>query len=114
MNLYLITGDWLLQNYQYQEAEKMLIAAESAGASSDLLASFWSRKHAQDPIDIKKQIAVLEKVSAEKPDYRDVYLKLAILNYQIFNNPKAKEYLMKAEELDPNYPLTRKLFGLIG
>lgn len=37
------------------------------------------------------------------PDYRDGYLELSILEYQLKNYKAAREYVKKSLELDPNY-----------
>ena len=56
-----------------------------------------------EPQRVREEIAFWEKVVLEKPDYRDAYLQLAILNYQIYEKEKAKFYLGKALNLDPNF-----------
>lgn len=67
-----------------------------------------------EPQRIKNEISFWEKVVAEKPDYRDAYLQLAILNYQIYKNDKAQEYLKKAKELDPNFEATKEIEKTLG
>lgn len=66
-----------------------------------------------EPQRLRQEIAFWEKVAAEKPDYRDAYLQLAILNYQIYETNKAKENLAKALDLDPNFAPTRELEKII-
>ena len=51
--------------------------------------------------EIREEIAKLEQV-AETVNSRDVWLKLALLNWQIFDEGKAKEYWQKAWLIDPN------------
>jgi tetratricopeptide (TPR) repeat protein len=101
-----------LENHQFNEAEKILLLAESnqknnpqvLGETTNLnLASLKQQKNLSDPQDIKKLISLWEKIVAEKPDYRDGYLQLAILNYKIWQNEKAQEYLKKALIVDPNF-----------
>lgn len=51
--------------------------------------------------EIRAEIAKLEQV-AEKVNSRDVWLKLAELYWQIFDEEKAREYWQKAWLVDPN------------
>lgn len=62
-----------------------------------------------EPQRIRKEISFWEKVIEEKPDYRDAYLQLAILNYQLYENKKAQEYFRQATELDPNFEVSKEL-----
>ncbi|MFH0863607.1 MAG: hypothetical protein V1858_00750 [Candidatus Gottesmanbacteria bacterium] len=66
-----------------------------------------------EPQKIQNQISYWEKVIFEKPDYRDGYLQLAILNYQIYENQKAKGYLSKAIEIDPNFGPVQEISKII-
>jgi len=56
----------------------------------------------KEPGKIRQEIESWEKVIEERPYYRDVLLRLALLNYQIYENEKAGEYFERAEYLDPN------------
>jgi hypothetical protein len=51
--------------------------------------------------EIREKIAKLEPV-AEKVNARDVWLHLALLNWQIFDEDKAREFWQKAWFIDPN------------
>ena len=62
-----------------------------------------------EPQKIREEISFWEKVVAQKPDFRDAYLQLALLNYQIYNLDKAKEYLQEAKKIDPNFKATKEL-----
>lgn len=115
----------LLANNQLEETEKILLLAqknkqltmnneEFAGEvlgeeANSRLAELWQKKYYSDPKDIKRLIAVWERIIEEKPNYRDGYLQLAYLHYKLYENEKAKECLEKAIELDPNYEPTREL-----
>ena len=119
-----------LENNQLEEAEKVLRLAQqhlrgggappSAGRhlggemilgeqANTKLNELWQQKYYSDPEDIRRLIAAWEKIIEEKPNYRDGYLQLAILHYKLYENEKAKEYLQKALDLDPNYEPTREL-----
>jgi len=51
-----------------------------------------------------------EKILASHPDYRDSYVKLALLEYQMGEREKAQIYLEKALEIDPNHEQARSLY----
>ena len=65
-----------------------------------------SLRKAQDkvtePERIREEIKSWEKVLEERPYFRDVLLRLSILNYQIYEDEKALDYFTRAEYLDPN------------
>lgn len=112
-----------LANNQFEKAEKILLLAQSQINQSDnqilgeqtsqKFEELWQKKHYSDPKDIKKLIAVWEKIIKEKPNYRDGYLQLVYLHYRLYENELARKYLEKAIELDPNYELTREMEKLL-
>lgn len=51
---------------------------------------------------IEWEISSWEKILESKPEYRDVLLRLALLNWRVYSNDKAKEFWGKADYLDPN------------
>ncbi len=58
---------------------------------------------------VKKEIIFWQKTVEEFPGYRDGYLKLAILNWKIYQNDEAKNFLEKARTVDPNNRLENSL-----
>jgi tetratricopeptide (TPR) repeat protein len=52
---------------------------------------------------IEGEVAYWQRIVTERPNYRDAYFKLALLEYQLGNKTKTKEYIEKTLELDPNY-----------
>ncbi len=54
-----------------------------------------------------------EEIAKRYPGYRDGYFNLALLEYRLGSTRKAKEYLNKTLELDPNFEAGRKLEKLI-
>jgi len=63
--------------------------------------------------EIEVEISKWEKISKEKSNYRDAFFRLAVLNYQIYKNTAAKEYLNQAMALDPNFEEGKRLAGLL-
>lgn len=102
---HLMLAEEYLKNNQLDEAEKELLLAEKNLQSNQL----WQKKMESSPEEIRILIGGWEKIVAEKPNYRDGYLKLALLYYKLYENEKAREYLQKALELDPNFKPARKL-----
>ncbi len=97
----LALADILTTNYQLLTTNKVL-----GTTLSPLL--IWG-KIKDEPKQIQAEISFWEKIVEEKPGYRDAYLQLAIASYKIYQTEKAKEYLQKAKEIDPNYKKTKEL-----
>jgi len=55
-----------------------------------------------EPEKIREEIVDWEKILGEMPSFKDVFLRLAVLNYQLYNETQARDYFEKAEYLDPN------------
>ncbi|MBI3887621.1 hypothetical protein HY310_00960 [Candidatus Microgenomates bacterium] len=62
------------------------------------------------PEDIRNEIIFWKNLIIEVPNYRDAYLKLFSLNEQIYLDLDAKEFLKRAQEIDPNNDTIKKLF----
>lgn len=58
---------------------------------------------------IQKEILFWQKTTEDLPGYRDGYLKLAILNWKIYQNDEAQKFLNKALEVDPNNRVANSL-----
>ncbi len=52
---------------------------------------------------ILSQISYWKQIVAKQEGYRDGYFMLAVLEYQIKNLDKSKEYLRKVLTIDPNF-----------
>lgn len=78
--------------------------------------TFWAENkianEQREPIEA--EITKWEEVISRTPTYRDGYLKLATLYWQIKEDEKAEQALSSAEKIDPNYEETEKLRGLLG
>lgn len=59
-------------------------------------------KSVNQKLIIEKEIYSWEKILETKPEYRDVLLKLSLLNWQLYQTDQAKIYWEKASYLDPN------------
>jgi tetratricopeptide (TPR) repeat protein len=79
---------------------------------------YWVEKKAYEESLRQKAVIIQEiesweKVLETKPEYRDILLRLALLNWKIYNNDKAKEYWEKANYLDPNNIEVQKVGKII-
>lgn len=61
---------------------------------------------------IEREYAFWREVIKEKSDYRDAYLTLTLLAYQLSKFDEGKEYLAQALSLDPNNVTAQKLIAL--
>ncbi len=77
------------------------------------LSVFWPKRNLvwewQEKKRVETEIGQWEEALEKYPGYRDVHLRLAVLNWQIKNDEKAKEHLQKARALDPNFEMTKEL-----
>ena len=62
-----------------------------------------------EPERIKNEIIKWDKIVFDYPNFRDGFLKLAVLNWQIYNQDLSRWYWQKAFELDPNGVKTQQV-----
>lgn len=77
-------------------------------APSDLLTQ-WE----QEPERLRRQYQFWQNVVKEKPDYRDAYIMLASIAYQVGTLNDAQASLARAQALDPNSPSIQALTTLL-
>lgn len=115
---YLGRGDMTSVERELTLAESLSSRSTTHNPSSTVLGLTLSpikilEKIKAEPQRIKSEISFWEKVVANKPNYRDGYLRLALLNAQIYETQKAKNHLEKAKTLDPNFETTKELEKLL-
>lgn len=77
---------------------------------ADLQKSIQDKQYIEkERIKIAKEIEYWEKTIEKYKDFRDAYFQLAVLNYRLGNFDKAKAFLQKTLELDPNFEKGREL-----
>lgn len=74
------------------------------GTSVDMISEVQSSKR-----KIEAEVDYWQKVVDKLTDYRDAYIHLSALFYQLNRLDEAKANLQKAIELDPNHPIVQKL-----
>ena len=114
-----------LNNHQTQEAEKELLKIRSLTESrlsngqvlgqntNSRLEKLWQEYNRQNDQKIKITIKQWQQFLQNNPSYRDGYLHLALLHYQVNEPQKAHESLQKAIEIDPNHEVSRQVEHLI-
>lgn len=66
-----------------------------------------------EPIKLVDELAYWQGVVREKPDYRDAYVSLAEIAYQLGKIEDSKKYIQEAIALDPNNASTMKIASML-
>ncbi len=66
-----------------------------------------------EAFDLEQRYNRLKKVVEKHPDYRDGFIGLAALGYQLSKNEEADGFLKQGKKLDPNHPLIARLSDLL-
>lgn len=92
----------LLWNQGHKEEARNVL-----GASTDPLQTLarWEEEAAA----LEKKYAFWQSVASTHPDYRDAFITLASLAYQLGSQDDARGWLAKAQALDPNSLLIQEL-----
>jgi hypothetical protein len=69
---------------------------------------------AQERVAMQKELSYWQGVADKYHGYRDVYYRIAAIQYKVGNVAASQEYLKKALELDPNFPEGRVLGAKVG
>lgn len=70
--------------------------------------------YVQEREHLEKEVAYWQSVADKYQGYRDVYYRIASLQFKLGNTDASKEYVQKALELDPNFPEGRVLGTKVG
>lgn len=78
--------------------------------SFDLLSNFRIKTATDNQISsLRSQIGYWEEVVEKQKGYRDGYFMLSVLEYQLSDFKKSREYLKKALLIDPNFTVGQDL-----
>ncbi len=69
---------------------------------------------AQERLNMQQEITYWMQVSDKYKGYRDVYYRIASLEYKLGNTVEAQAYVKKALDLDPNFSEGRVLGAKVG
>lgn len=67
----------------------------------------------KEPMRLAKELGFWQAVVKDKPDYRDGFIQLSALSFQLNKPEDAKHYLDEAIALDPNSPVAASLTQLL-
>jgi tetratricopeptide (TPR) repeat protein len=68
----------------------------------------------QERGQIEKEIAYLKSLTPQYKNYRDIYYRIALLEYKVGSFDESKKYVSKVLEIDPNFAEGRVLGEKIG
>lgn len=68
----------------------------------------------QERQQLQSEVSYWEGVASHYQGYRDVYYRIAALQYKLGNIGESQKYIKKALELDPNFPEGRVLGTEVG
>ena len=69
---------------------------------------------AQNRTQLQNEVTYWEQVANKYQGYRDVYYRIAALQYKLGDTAESQKYVRKALQLDPNYPEGRVLGAQVG
>ena len=69
---------------------------------------------AQQRVQLQQEVQAWQQVANKYKGYRDVYYRIASIQYKLGNVASAQSYVKKALQLDPNYPEGQVLGAKIG
>lgn len=69
---------------------------------------------AQERSQLQNEVAYWKGVANKYQGYRDVYYRIAALQYKLGNVDESQKYIKKALDLDPNFPEGRVLGAKVG
>lgn len=69
---------------------------------------------AQQQVQLQQQVEYWKGVASKYQGYRDVYFRIASLQYRLGNIDESQKYVKKALELDPNFSAGHVLGAKIG
>ena len=94
--------------FEAGDENKALVELEKANKTlilkteRNLMEVRQAEEKVNQPGEIRDEIKFYEEVIETKPYFRDVLLRLVVLNFMIYDDEKAMEYFKRAEYLDPN------------
>lgn len=108
-------AQWYKQTGLFDKAKNELVLASDGpsvlGAQYDPkdLLTAWEK----EPARLEKDYQYWQTVIKEKPDYRDAYVTLTALAYQLGYKTDVKNYVEKIREIDPGLAISKQLSALV-
>lgn len=108
-----LTSDYELAVKELTEVERLLALAGNDQVLGTVDDVDQVRNLIFPESSMAEEIATLEQTLRERPGYRDVALRLALLYWRLGNTLQAENYLQQAEAADPNSTLVEMVRGLV-
>ncbi len=105
--------DWKLARSEFERASSLLNS--NKGSQVFGISSRFEEVQARvyQEQTIHEEINLLRKVLENCPSYRDVYLRISLLYYQLSDDAAAYSFWNTAQELDPNHEEVIKVGELL-
>jgi uncharacterized protein HemX len=68
----------------------------------------------QERLQLQNEVTYWKEIANKYQGYRDVYYRIASLQYKLGNVKESQVYVKKATELDPNFPEGNVLGAMVG
>lgn len=62
---------------------------------------------------LEEDLKYWQEIQKKHPEYRDAYIKLAVISYSLGNSTQARQYISEALKLDPNSEEAQKLEKMV-
>ncbi len=107
-------ASFLWKQGQTQEARRLMASVQPTnvlGATSNpmTILNQWEN----EALKLQENYAFWQSVATAKPDYRDAYITLATLAYQMGKSEESRAWLTKAQSLDPNSPTVQEFLNYL-
>lgn len=100
----MISAQTLTEVFQVSQSDQ---SSKVLGATTNPKAILAQWEH--EAQELKEKFAFWQSVASARPDYRDAFISLAALAYQLGKPNEARTWLTKAQALDPNSPTVQEL-----
>jgi len=108
-------GKALQKNGNYDEAIQEFLISKEFGMQpsmvSDSLIQIQNSKITY--MKVASDLERWKKIVEEKPDYRDGWYQIAVLEWRLSNTESAKSSLIKSLDLDPNYKPAKEFYSFL-
>lgn len=108
-------GKALQKNGNFDEAIREFLISKELGMQpsmvSDSLIQIQDSKISY--LKVTTELAKWKKIVEDKPDYRDGWYQIAVLEWRLSDTESAKNSLIKSLELDPNYKPAKEFFSFL-
>ncbi len=105
----------LQKNGNFEESVREFLIAKELGVPTSLIndALIQIQDSKVSYVKITSDLERWKKIVEDKPDYRDGWYQIALLQWRLSDSIAAKNSLIKALELDPNYKPAKDFYSFL-